>query len=35
VLEKGSIVQTGTHNELILEQGLYKQLHDMQKIMEG
>jgi subfamily B ATP-binding cassette protein MsbA len=35
VLEKGCIVQTGTHNELILEQGLYKQLHDMQKIMEG
>lgn len=35
VLEKGSIVQTGTHNELIQQQGLYKQLHDMQKILEG
>jgi subfamily B ATP-binding cassette protein MsbA len=35
VLDKGSIVQTGTHNELIQKEGLYKQLHDMQKILEG
>lgn len=35
VLEKGNIVQTGTHQELITQQGLYKQLHDMQKILEG
>lgn len=35
VLEKGKIVQTGTHNELIAQEGLYKQLHDMQQIMEG
>jgi subfamily B ATP-binding cassette protein MsbA len=35
VLEKGSIVQTGTHQELIMQQGLYKQLHDMQQILEG
>ncbi len=35
VLDKGEIVQTGTHHELILEEGLYKQLHEMQKILEG
>jgi len=35
VLEKGHIVQTGNHQELIQQQGLYKQLHDMQKILEG
>ncbi len=35
VLEKGSIVQTGTHFELMEKDGLYKQLHDMQKILEG
>lgn len=35
VLDKGSIVQTGTHNELIQQVGLYKQLHEMQKILEG
>ncbi len=35
VLEKGRIVQTGTHQELIQEQGLYRQLHDMQKILEA
>ena len=35
VLEKGNIVQTGTHQELITQQGLYKQLHDMQQILEG
>ncbi len=35
VLEKGQIVQTGTHQELIQQEGLYKQLHDMQQILEG
>ena len=30
VLDKGDIVDTGTHNELINKQGLYKQLHNMQ-----
>lgn len=35
VLDKGKIVQTGTHNELIMQDGLYKQLHEMQKILEG
>ena len=30
VLDKGDIVDTGTHNELIDKEGLYKQLHNMQ-----
>jgi subfamily B ATP-binding cassette protein MsbA len=32
VLDKGSIVQQGTHNELLQQGGLYKELHDMQKL---
>ncbi len=35
VLEKGKIVQTGTHKELIQIDGLYKELHGMQKLTEG
>jgi ABC-type transport system involved in Fe-S cluster assembly fused permease/ATPase subunit len=35
VLEKGKIVQTGTHKELIQMEGLYKELHGMQKLTEG
>lgn len=35
VLDKGTIVQTGTHNELISTEGLYKQLHQMQQLLEG
>ncbi len=35
VLEKGNIVQTGTHQQLIATNGLYKQLHDMQQLLEG
>ena len=30
VLDKGDIVDTGKHNELINKEGLYKQLHNMQ-----
>ena len=30
VLDKGDIVDTGNHNELINKEGLYKQLHNMQ-----
>lgn len=32
VLDKGQIVQQGTHQELLQQQGLYKELHDMQKL---
>jgi subfamily B ATP-binding cassette protein MsbA len=32
VLDKGEIVQSGTHQELLKEEGLYKQLNDMQQL---
>jgi subfamily B ATP-binding cassette protein MsbA len=32
VLDKGQIVQTGSHQELLQQPGLYKELHDMQKL---
>jgi ATP-binding cassette, subfamily B, bacterial MsbA len=32
VLDKGKIVQQGTHQELLQQDGLYKELHDMQKL---
>jgi len=35
VLDKGEIVQKGTHQELLLQPGLYKELHDMQKLIES
>jgi len=31
VLDKGKIVQMGTHNELIRKPGMYKQLWNLQK----
>jgi subfamily B ATP-binding cassette protein MsbA len=34
VLDKGEIVQKGTHHELLQQPGLYKELHDMQKLAE-
>ncbi|MFY7732606.1 MAG: ABC transporter ATP-binding protein [Bacteroidia bacterium] len=34
VLEKGKIVQQGNHAELILQEGMYKQLIEMQQIPE-
>jgi subfamily B ATP-binding cassette protein MsbA len=32
VLDKGQIVQQGSHQELLQQEGLYKELHDMQKL---
>jgi ABC-type multidrug transport system fused ATPase/permease subunit len=32
VLDKGQIVQQGSHQELLKQEGLYKELHDMQKL---
>jgi ATP-binding cassette, subfamily B, bacterial MsbA len=32
VIKKGQIVQRGTHQELILEEGLYKKLSTMQSV---
>lgn len=34
VLEAGKIVQRGTHEELIVEEGIYKSIHEMQTRME-
>jgi ABC-type multidrug transport system fused ATPase/permease subunit len=30
VLDRGRIVEEGTHRELLTRQGLYRRLHDMQ-----
>ena len=30
VLDKGEIVEKGSHDELLLKQGIYKKLFDMQ-----
>ncbi len=35
VLDKGRIVQTGTHLELISHEGLYRDLHHLQKLAES
>ena len=35
VIDKGKIVQQGTHSELINQPGLYKELKEMQKLLEG
>jgi subfamily B ATP-binding cassette protein MsbA len=34
VLDKGRIVQQGTHNELINQEGMYKELNKMQQLAE-
>jgi ATP-binding cassette subfamily B protein len=35
VLDNGSIVQRGTHSDLIKEEGIYKRIYDMQTRMEN
>lgn len=35
VIEAGQIIETGSHNELILKNGLYKRLIDMQQFAES
>jgi subfamily B ATP-binding cassette protein MsbA len=35
VVDKGKIVQQGTHSELLNQPGLYKELNEMQKLLEG
>jgi ATP-binding cassette subfamily B protein len=35
VLDQGCIVQRGTHDELIRQEGHYKQIWDIQSSMEG
>lgn len=35
VIDKGKIVQQGTHSELLNQPGLYKELNEMQKLLEG
>ncbi|MSQ78636.1 MAG: ATP-binding cassette domain-containing protein [Flavobacteriaceae bacterium] len=32
VLDKGNIVQKGTHEQLLLQEGIYRQLNDLQKL---
>ena len=34
VIDKGKIVQRGKHNELILEEGLYKRVYEIQSSYE-
>ena len=34
VLDKGKIVQSGTHRELISQEGLYKRIYDIQSSVE-
>ena len=35
VVDKGSIVESGTHSELLAQDGLYRQIHDLQlKVQE-
>jgi ATP-binding cassette subfamily B protein len=35
VMDKGSIVQRGTHDELLREGGLYKEIHDLQLVSQA
>ena len=34
VLDKGAIVQRGTHDELMAQQGIYRRIYDMQARIE-
>lgn len=35
VMNKGEVVEQGTHTELLQKGGLYRELHDMQRLTEG
>jgi ATP-binding cassette, subfamily B, bacterial len=35
VLDKGHIVQRGSHEELIAQEGIYRRIYDMQARVEG
>ncbi|MCK5315124.1 MAG: ABC transporter ATP-binding protein, partial [Anaerolineales bacterium] len=34
VMEKGQIVQTGTHRELVEQPGMYREIFDLQALIE-
>jgi subfamily B ATP-binding cassette protein MsbA len=35
VLDRGKVVQTGSHKELIAVEGMYRDLHHLQKLAEA
>ena len=34
VVDKGAIVQSGTHDELLAQEGLYRRIYDLQSQIE-